>query len=641
MSYQNKQLNYVTEIKSVTKEEGTEDLIIEGYANTISKDRAGDVIPADAWMKPGALENFYKNPIILAFHDHKQPIGKAIEVMATEMGLKIRARISAAAEKVHALIRDGILTTFSVGFMIKDARYEPKDDTFYITEVELTEVSVVSVPCNQDSTFSVAKSVDSKTLDELKSQFIKKEKPKMDNFDLEAFKASLLGDVKNVMTDTITAQKAAEAAEAKRIAEEEAAKAAQATATKAVAMDTAKALISELEAKLNEKDTAFAAAVTKHQEQIVAVKEEIAQILAARQNPVNLSQAVKSAFMPHGVTEKDIDSVVMLGMIKKMDMFATNHGKNHLSAVKAVNSSSSIQVSSESYETVFSTNLLRDIQAQLIIAPLFTEIPMTSATLTMPINPNRGAATWVDAGDYGTDASTGAELTVTLTERTFKTFKLAAKTYMTEETQEDAILALLPILRQHLVEAHAQAIDTAFLRGTGTGQPKGLITHAAAIGAAATEVTTAKADGTVKVTAKMLVAARRKLGLYGIKLNEIALVISQDAYWDLILDDEWADVQQVGGVATKLVGEVGNIYGMPVLVSNEFPAKAVNAAYAVLVNRGNFVVPRQRSVTVKSDFDVEKDRSVFVATQRLNLEGYILTAAGHAKGVVQVTYAAA
>jgi HK97 family phage major capsid protein len=284
---------------------------------------------------------------------------------------------------------------------------------------------------------------------------------------------------------------------------------------------------------------------------------------------------------------------------------------------------------------------MRDIQAELVIAPLFEEITMTSANLTIPINPGRGSASWVDSTTYGTDATSGNAITVQLTERTLKTFKLAAKAYLTEETEEDAIIAVLPILRGHLVEAHAAAIDTAFLRGTGTGQPKGLITQAAAVGAAFTEVTTANAAGTVRVTAKMILAARRKLGLYGINLNEVTLVISQDAYWDLLLDDQWADVQQVGqAAAVKLTGEVGNIYGMRVLVSNNFPAKAVNAAFGVLVNTKNFVVPRLREVTVKTDMDIEKDRRVFVATQRLNLEPLIEQTAGNGKGIVQITYAA-
>jgi HK97 family phage major capsid protein len=321
-------------------------------------------------------------------------------------------------------------------------------------------------------------------------------------------------------------------------------------------------------------------------------------------------------------------------------MFQTTYGKAHFAMYEKVNTSSSVRVSSDSYETVFSQNLMRDIQAELVVAPLFEEITMTSANLTIPINPGRGSATWVDSANFGTDASTGNEITATLTERTLKTFKLAAKTYLTEETEEDAIIAVLPILRGHLVEAHAAAIDTAFLRGTGTGQPKGLITQANAVGAAFTETTTAKSDGTVKVTAKMILAARRKLGLYGINLNEVTLIISQDAYWDLLLDDQWADVQQVGQAAVKLNGEVGNIYGMRVLVSNNFPTKAVSAAFGVLVNTKNFVVPRLREVTVKTDMDIVKDRRVFVATQRLNLEPLIEQTAGNGKGVVQITYAA-
>jgi hypothetical protein len=137
--------------------------------------------------------------------------------------------------------------------------------------------------------------------------------------------------------------------------------------------------------------------------------------------------------------------------------------------------------------------------------------------------------------------------------------------------------------------------------------------------------------------------ARKQLGLYGIDLNDIVLIVSQDAYWDLILDPEWGDVQQVSTEATKLKGEVGNIYGMKVIVSNHFEAPALSKAYAVMVNTTNFVTARQRGLTMRSDFDVEKDRRVFVATQRANLEPLIETSAGsgNGKGVVEITYAAA
>ena len=69
--------------------------------------------------------------------------------------------VSDAAEKLHGvqtLIKDGALKSFSVGFRVKDGKYDANNDSMTITEVELLEISVVSVPANQNSLFSVRKS---------------------------------------------------------------------------------------------------------------------------------------------------------------------------------------------------------------------------------------------------------------------------------------------------------------------------------------------------------------------------------------------------------------------------------------------------------------------------------------------------
>lgn len=132
-------------------------LIIEGYANTTTVDRVGDVIIEDAWRSLGALDNYLKNPIILAFHNHSKPIGRMVEHQVTPNGLYIKAEISKAAGDIHALISDGILSTFSVGFSVKDATYDSTADIFVIKALELYEISVVSVPANADSTFRLSK----------------------------------------------------------------------------------------------------------------------------------------------------------------------------------------------------------------------------------------------------------------------------------------------------------------------------------------------------------------------------------------------------------------------------------------------------------------------------------------------------
>lgn len=635
--------NLLATVKDVHEDEESGKLTIEGFANTTSKDRMGDVIPSGAWKKPGALDNYKKNPIVLAFHNHSMPVGKCVDLEVRDnQGLYVKCEISSAEEKIYRLIKEGVLKTFSVGFMIKDAEYNSEMDTFLITEVELFEISVVSVPANQDSTFSVAKTLkNSGDFQELKKQFIHKDNGE-DNMsiDLEKFQEQLLGKVSETASEAAKAQvaeaerlkKEAEEAERKRQEAEEARKAEMKKEAKKQAED----MVSTVKEAMEKENGDLQKLVDNHSETIKNLREEISQVVSAgRQAPV--SKGVKRTL--GNVDEKTVDEVVMVSMIKEMPIAETEIGQR---ALKAVNTSSSIEVSSEAYETEFSTNLIRDIQKRLVMAPLFSEIQMNSANLTVPINPDRKNASWVGSSDFGKKASSGNELEIALTEKTLRTFKLAAKTYLTEETDEDVIIAMAPILRDHLVEAHANEIDRAFLLGTGSNQPKGLVTQASAV-TKNVEKTLAEATGEnrTKITAKMILKGRRRLDRYGINRSELALVVSSDAYWDLLEDDEWSDVNQVSDSnATKLQGEVGNIYGLPVIVSDQFLEPASGEAFAVMVNRENFVVPRQRGATVRTDFDVESDSRVFVATQRLNLQPWIEETpnSGNGKGVVVYKY---
>jgi len=80
------QINANFKIKAVNKEK--ESITIEGFANTTDKDRAGDVILEEAWTK-GGLDNYLKNPILLAFHNHERPIGEVTEYSVNNQGLKL------------------------------------------------------------------------------------------------------------------------------------------------------------------------------------------------------------------------------------------------------------------------------------------------------------------------------------------------------------------------------------------------------------------------------------------------------------------------------------------------------------------------------------------------------------------------
>lgn len=155
--------------------ETSKGVMIEGWANKAVVDRDGDLIPKEAWR----LENFTKNPIILFNHDRSQPIGRAVITEARDDGLYVKAKISQSETpdiaRVRDLIKEGVMNAFSVGFDMRSS--EEGDGHNVIKEAELFEISVVSIPANADSVFSLTKKYDYDRLKEL----CKNEAPSDDN----------------------------------------------------------------------------------------------------------------------------------------------------------------------------------------------------------------------------------------------------------------------------------------------------------------------------------------------------------------------------------------------------------------------------------------------------------------------------
>jgi hypothetical protein len=127
------------------------------------------------------------------------------------------------------------------------------------------------------------------------------------------------------------------------------------------------------------------------------------------------------------------------------------------------------------------------------------------------------------------------------------------------------------------------------------------------------------------------------MGKYGLRANDVVYVVSQRGYFELLEDPEFQDFNVVNTIATKMTGEVGQIFGSAVMVCDEFPAPAAGGYHALALNRRNFVVPRLRGVTVESDYLVEDQHRVIVTSQRLGFKEIIEGAAS----VVAIKYGAA
>ena len=665
--------NWTSTFKSLgdTDDGGCE---IKGSASTNALDRAGDIIERDAWTK-GGLENFKTNPIILFNHNYDKPIGRATNLKVTDNGLEISAKISKAAGDVTQLIKDGVLGAFSVGFKVKDADYMTETDGYKIKDAELFEVSVVSLPCNLGATFGLSKSFGSmEDYNKHKQTFytanlndsadaVEIEQPstakatitetnmsKENNspestpeFDLNSFateaaekavaqyamKQAELKAAELKLADE-AAEKAATDVEVQKASEE--AKQEEHKTIVQAGLTGAERLMSDVEKRIDARSTNLEDVVKGLEAQLAEKSEEIMSIRDSKRNFSDRQSTGdwKKAF------ESDIIDAKFAGL-------ATGKGWNNdyaKSVMEKVNVMSGVEVSSADFEQVVSNQIERDIQNELVLAPLFREIPMTSANMIIPILPDSGYAEFtanqvasgaapkgnLDPRGDAYDPANGAG--VDLTERVLSTKKLISQSYLGNETEEDAILPILPLIRESMVRSHARAIENAMLAGddadgafgTGGASFEGLL-HLARNDSDFTQSATAFATDTV--TAADLLAMRKNMGKYGVNPNDVVYIVSQTTYYQLLEDAEFQDANLVGDIATKLSGEIGQVFGSRVLLCDEFATPAVSKFAAVAVYTRNYVVPRLRGVTVESDYEVANQRRVLVASQRIGFTDLI------------------
>ena len=640
-------------------------LDIKGSASTNALDRAGDVIESGAWTK-GGLDNFKNNPVILFNHNYDRPIGRAKEIGVSENGLELTARISKSAGEIKDLIKDGVLGAFSVGFKVKDAEYVTETDGYTIKDAELFEVSVVSVPCNQNAVFSLAKSFDSmEEYNSFKKDFIKEtssidanakieqsSKAKADKtetkmseekntpevspeFDLEAFAKQVADQTATSIAMKQAEQKANEEMEAKAQAEADVAEKAEVEAEQEKQKVVVKSSISGAEKLIND----VAKKVDERQGDLESVVKELQSELSEKSEEIQAMRESKRVFQDRGNSnwkeafEGDIVDAKILGLATGRG-YDTPYAK---SVMEKVNAHSGVGVSSADFEQVVSTNVERDIQNELVLAPLFREIQMNSANMIIPILPDSGYAEFATAqtasgsSPHGNLAQTGDTYGspfggIDLTEKTLSTHKLISQSYLGNETEEDAIMPILPLIRESIVRSHAKGIENALLLGnhsTGvytSGTFDGLIKMASA-DSDETQSATAVASDTV--TAAELLALRKNMGKYGVNPNDVTYIISQSAYFQLLEDAEFQDANLVGDMATKLTGEIGQVFGSRVLMCDEFPAQAANGYGAIAVYARNYVMPRLRGVTIESDYEVANQRRVLVASQRIGFTDLI------------------
>lgn len=151
-----KQMFLNCQIKQSTGDER----IVSGYTSTWGLDSGRDKMVYGSFNE--SIKQRFKNQKdngqapkikVLYQHDPKLPVGVPTVLKEDPKGLYFEARISKTklGDEVLEMVKDGTISSMSIGFVVLKDEYDSKQDIRYIKEVKLVEFSFVTFPMNEEA----------------------------------------------------------------------------------------------------------------------------------------------------------------------------------------------------------------------------------------------------------------------------------------------------------------------------------------------------------------------------------------------------------------------------------------------------------------------------------------------------------
>lgn len=122
-----------------------------GYASYWGiKDAYGDVVMPGAFQ---SIPDVLRVPMLWQ-HDQTEPCGKWLEIREDQTGLFVRGQLNLQTEigqRVYQHLLSQDISGLSIGYTIPAGGIEVIGDVRYLKQVELAEISIVSLPANSES----------------------------------------------------------------------------------------------------------------------------------------------------------------------------------------------------------------------------------------------------------------------------------------------------------------------------------------------------------------------------------------------------------------------------------------------------------------------------------------------------------
>ena len=221
-----------------------------------------------------------------------------------------------------------------------------------------------------------------------------------------------------------------------------------------------------------------------------------------------------------------------------------------------------------------------------------------------------------DTANAGVWTAEGADITkvdFATSKLTLNSFKVATGIQVSTEFLEDAFFNVEGYISEIFAERLGKTLETAYIDGSGTGQPTGVATNSASVTDVSFGAGTPPTIAEVQASLKLVQPSQRM----GMKIYASDATI---AGWQVEKDTNGRPLLQAQGVATDANAVQYSISGYPV-VPNYTLKEASAGDIAVLIgNMKNYIIRDIRSLTIKRDdyTDMGKDMVNFYCTMRVD-----------------------
>jgi HK97 family phage major capsid protein len=281
----------------------------------------------------------------------------------------------------------------------------------------------------------------------------------------------------------------------------------------------------------------------------------------------------------------------------------------------------------------FSNQVVEELELALKVESLFPKImfPDNINTFSIPGKLDEAVSYLIAPG------ADAIESAIQSAKVSFQTKRFKTLVGITDQANQETVTSLIDIVRGEMVMSLARASEKAIVMGdTGIADANdvkkafdGLLKYARDAGNTVD-------NGGGAVTAANIAAVRKKLGVYGMNLSDLVIVAPVNVAYQMLELPEVLTFDKYGNNFTILKGEIGRIWGMPIVVSEYIPntlkadgtegTPGTDDKTALLVvNKQYFAVADRGNVGLETERKAVSSTTLYVSYRDLDFNKIALT----------------